>query len=116
MKRITLYVCNKLPSAPGLVKRITLYVCNKLLSPPGLVKRISLDLNLLQTSASCRRQRNTITLGGLKGYSVEKLMSRKKTPPSYTEPVGPRMVEAHSYRLSPLGPALQAHTMTQYTQ
>lgn len=47
------------------------------------------------------------TLGGLKGYSAEKCMSRKKTPPSYTEPGGPRMVETHSYRLSPLGPALQ---------
>ena len=34
-------------------------------------------------------------------------MSRKKTPPSYTEPGGPRMVETHSKRLSPLGPALQ---------
>ena len=34
-------------------------------------------------------------------------MSRKKTPPSYTEPGGPRMVETHSKRLSPFGPALQ---------
>ena len=34
-------------------------------------------------------------------------MSRKKTPPSYTDPVGPRIVDAHSYKLSPLGPALQ---------
>lgn len=34
-------------------------------------------------------------------------MSRKKTPPSYTEPGGPRIVETHSYRLSPFGPALQ---------
>ena len=34
-------------------------------------------------------------------------MSRKNTPPSYTEPGGPRMVETHSKRLSPLGPALQ---------
>lgn len=34
-------------------------------------------------------------------------MSRKKTPPSYTEPGGPRIVETHSYKLSPFGPALQ---------
>ncbi len=34
-------------------------------------------------------------------------MSRKKTPPSYTDPGGPRIVDTHSYRLSPLGPALQ---------
>lgn len=34
-------------------------------------------------------------------------MSRKKTPPSYTEPGGPNIVETHSYKLSPLGPALQ---------
>lgn len=34
-------------------------------------------------------------------------MSRKKTPPSYTEPGGPKMVDLHSYMLSPLGPALQ---------
>ena len=36
------------------------------------------------------------TFGGLKGYSGEKWMSRKKTPPSYAEPGGPRMVETHS--------------------
>ena len=47
------------------------------------------------------------TLGGLKGYSAEKCMSRKNTPPSYTDPGGPRMVDTHSYKLSPLGPALQ---------
>lgn len=52
------------------------------------------------------RVRN-VTLGGLKGYSAEKWISRKNTPPSYTDPGGPRMVETHSYRLSPLGPALQ---------
>lgn len=46
-------------------------------------------------------------MGGLKGYSGEKWMSRKKTPPSYTEPGGPRIVETHSYKLSPFGPALQ---------
>lgn len=34
-------------------------------------------------------------------------MSRKNTPPSYTEPGGPRIVDTHSYRLSPFGPALQ---------
>ena len=34
-------------------------------------------------------------------------MSRKKTPPSYTEPGGPRIVDTHSYKLSPFGPALQ---------
>jgi len=34
-------------------------------------------------------------------------MSRKNTPPSYTEPGGPKMVDTHSYKLSPLGPALQ---------
>ena len=33
-------------------------------------------------------------------------MSRKKTPPSYTEPGGPKMVETQSKRLSPLGLAL----------
>jgi len=52
------------------------------------------------------RVRN-VTLGGLKGYSGEKCISRKKTPPSYTDPGGPRIVETHSYKLSPLGPALQ---------
>lgn len=34
-------------------------------------------------------------------------MSRKNTPPSYTEPGGPSIVDTHSYKLSPLGPALQ---------
>ena len=34
-------------------------------------------------------------------------MSKKKTPPSYTDPGGPRIVLTHSKRLSPLGPALQ---------
>lgn len=35
-------------------------------------------------------------------------MSKKKTPPSYTEPFGPSIVDTHSYKLSPLGPALKA--------
>lgn len=48
-----------------------------------------------------------ITLGGLNGYSGEKWISRKKTPPSYTEPGGPKIVDTHSYKLSPFGPALQ---------
>lgn len=48
-----------------------------------------------------------VTFGGLNGYSGEKWMSRKNTPPSYTEPGGPRMVDTHSYKLSPFGPALQ---------
>jgi len=47
------------------------------------------------------------TFGGLKGYSGVNVMSRKNTPPSYTEPGGPKMVDTHSYKLSPLGPALQ---------
>ena len=34
-------------------------------------------------------------------------MSKKKTPPSYTDPGGPRIVDTHSYMLSPLGPALE---------
>jgi len=34
-------------------------------------------------------------------------MSRKNTPPSYTDPGGPSMVDTHSYKLSPFGPALQ---------
>ena len=34
-------------------------------------------------------------------------MSRKKTPPSYGEPGGPNIVDTHSYKLSPLGPALK---------
>jgi len=34
-------------------------------------------------------------------------MSRKKTPLSYCDPGGPKIVDAHSYKLSPLGPALQ---------
>lgn len=34
-------------------------------------------------------------------------MSRKNTPPSYTDPGGPRIVDTHSYRLSLFGPALQ---------
>lgn len=37
-----------------------------------------------------------LTFGGLNGYSDEKWMSRKNTPPSYTEPGGPRMVDTHS--------------------
>lgn len=41
------------------------------------------------------RVRN-VTFGGLNGYSGEKWMSRKKTPPSYTDPGGPRMVDTHS--------------------
>ncbi len=49
-----------------------------------------------------------LTFGGLKGYSLVKCTSRKKTPPSYTDPGGPRIVDTHSYRLSPLGPALQS--------
>ena len=48
-----------------------------------------------------------VTFGGLNGYSGEKCMSRKKTPPSYGEPGGPSIVDTHSYKLSPLGPALQ---------
>lgn len=47
------------------------------------------------------------TLGGLNGYSGVKWMSKKKTPPSYTEPGGPKIVLTHSYTLSPLGPALK---------
>ena len=39
-------------------------------------------------------------------------MSRKNTPPSYTEPGGPRIVDTHSYKLSPLGPALKQYTMS----
>lgn len=34
-------------------------------------------------------------------------MSKKKTPPEYGEPPGPMIVDTHSYRLSPLGPAEQ---------
>lgn len=34
-------------------------------------------------------------------------MSKKNTPPSYTEPGGPRIVDTHSYKLSPFGPAEQ---------
>ena len=56
-----------------------------------------------------------VTLGGLKGYSGVKWMSRKKTPPSYGEPGGPRMVDTHSYRLSPLGPALPTHSYTAHS-
>lgn len=48
-----------------------------------------------------------VTFGGLKGYSGLKWISRKKTPPSYTDPGGPKIVDTHSYKLSPLGPALQ---------
>lgn len=48
-----------------------------------------------------------VTFGGLNGYSGEKWMSKKKTPPSYGEPGGPSIVDTHSYKLSPLGPALQ---------
>lgn len=46
------------------------------------------------------------TLGGLNGYSGVKWISKKKTPPSYTEPGGPKIVLTHSYTLSPFGPAL----------
>lgn len=48
-----------------------------------------------------------LTFGGLNGYSGEKCISRKNTPPSYTDPGGPKIVETHSYRLSPFGPAEQ---------
>jgi hypothetical protein len=34
-------------------------------------------------------------------------MSKKNTPPSYTEPGGPKIVLTHSYTLSPFGPALK---------
>jgi hypothetical protein len=34
-------------------------------------------------------------------------MSKKNTPPSYTDPGGPKIVDTHSYKLSPLGPALR---------
>jgi hypothetical protein len=37
-----------------------------------------------------------LAFGGLKGYSGEKCISKKKTPPSYTEPGGPRIVDTHS--------------------
>jgi len=47
------------------------------------------------------------TLGGLNGYSGVKCMSKKKTPPSYTEPGGPKIVLTHSNTLSPFGPALK---------
>ena len=36
-------------------------------------------------------------------------LSRKKTPFAYGEPDGPRIVETHSYKLSPFGPAEQLH-------
>lgn len=36
-----------------------------------------------------------LTFGGLKGYSGVKVISRKNTPPLYTDP-GPRMVDLHS--------------------
>lgn len=52
------------------------------------------------------RVRN-VTFGGLNGYSGEKCISKKKTPPSYTEPGGPKIVETHSYKFSFFGPALQ---------
>lgn len=52
------------------------------------------------------------TFGGLNGYSGEKCMSKKKTPPSYTEPGGPSIVETHSYKLSPFGPALNYESFT----
>lgn len=48
-----------------------------------------------------------LTLGGLNGYSGVKCMSRKNIPPSYTDPGGPNIVETHSYKLSPFGPALK---------
>lgn len=38
----------------------------------------------------------SLTFGGLKGYSGVKVISRKNTPPSYTDPGGPRMVDLHS--------------------
>lgn len=56
-----------------------------------------------------------LTLGGLKGYSEVKWISRKKTPPSYTEPGGPRIVDTHSKRLSPFGLALGT-TIKNFTQ
>lgn len=37
------------------------------------------------------------------------MISRKKTPSSYGDALGPRIVLTHSYRLSPLGPAVQLH-------
>lgn len=48
-----------------------------------------------------------LTFGGLNGYSGEKCISKKNTPPSYTEPGGPKIVDTHSYKLSPFGPAEQ---------
>jgi len=42
-----------------------------------------------------------VTRGGLKGYSGVKWISKMNTPPSYTEPGGPRIVLFHSNRLSP---------------
>ena len=42
-----------------------------------------------------------VTRGGLKGYSGLKCMSKINTPPSYTDPGGPRIVLFHSNRLSP---------------
>ena len=36
-------------------------------------------------------------------------MSKKKMPPAYGLSCGPTMVETHSNRLSPLGPAEQLH-------
>lgn len=37
-----------------------------------------------------------VTLGGLNGQSGEKVMSRKNTPPSQTDPGGPNIVDLHS--------------------
>jgi len=34
-------------------------------------------------------------------------MSRKYTPVAYGDPLGPMIVDTHSYKLSPLGPALK---------
>lgn len=53
------------------------------------------------------KNKNLHTLGGLNGYSGVKWMSKKKTPPSYTEPGGPKIVLTHSNTLSPFGPALK---------
>lgn len=69
--------------------------------------RIPENVDRRQTTGSIATHSEHHTLGGLNGYSGEKWMSKKNTPPSYTEPGGPRIVDTHSYRLSLFGPALQ---------
>ncbi len=62
----------------------------------------------MQLDGSVARIRNQEYVSE-QAHTAASALSRKKTPFAYGEPEGPRMVDTHSYKLSPFGPAEQLH-------